>query len=155
MTEVFNKFLDELAEELNAKGAKITKLSLKGKNLTIKLQDGRQIPLRNLPLPNETMMYVATRFLSPKKVAALFKTQGKKTAKTDEELYDSDDSDDKEPFTRSTRQVTETSPLVSVLSVLAILVLVVLILGVVAYLFGRNNVPVVPPVTSRAGAAFF
>lgn len=154
MTEVFNKFLDELAEELNAKGAKITKLSLKGKNLIIKLQNGRQIPLRNLPLPNETLLYVATRFLNPKKVAALFKKQGisvSKPVNADESLYDSEDEEE-----HSTRQTTETSPVVSVLSILAILVLVVLILGVVAYLFGRNNVPVIPPVTdSRTRPLYF
>ena len=72
MTEVFNKFLDELADELNARGAKIDKLNLKGKNLIITMQNGRQIPLRNLPIPSETLLYLATRFLSPKKVGALF-----------------------------------------------------------------------------------
>jgi hypothetical protein len=48
MTEVFNQFLDELVGELNARGAKIDRLALKGKNLTVKLQDGQQIPLRDL-----------------------------------------------------------------------------------------------------------
>jgi len=124
MTEVFNKFLDELANELNIGGAGINKLDLKGKNLIISMQNGRQIPLRDLPLPSETLLYVATRFLNPKKVGALF---GQEVSSLPKNF----------PGYRSTPPLLRGDS--GTLSILAILVLVLVVVGGVTFIFNRNN----------------
>lgn len=129
MTEVFNHFLDELTRELNQRGANVKTLRLKNKRLTVDLGNGMQIPINNVPIPNETMLFVASKFMNAKKIASLF-----------------DKHSTKRSLTRDDGGAAEAS--VSIFSILAIIILVLLVLGAVTWFFNRQNTTVVNPPTA-------
>ena len=135
MSDAFNLFLHELASELQNRGAKINALSLKGKKLIVELANGKVLPLPNLPLPNETLLFVATKFLDAKKIAALFGTN-RKVQEEDLEFLRADSG--------------AGSAAVSIFSILAIIVLVLLIVGtIVWFLNNRGSTTIVNPPPSQ------
>lgn len=125
--EAFNNFLGDLTTEINKQGGKLRNISLKNKKLAIRLQNGQEITIKNLPAIGESALFAASKVLNPKHLAKLVSRTTRELKSNDE-----DSDDDSDAKARATGEAA-----VSIFSILAIVILVIVVLAVLAFLYNR------------------